>query len=108
MQQSIEYYISVAKKLGQNFCGVTCDQAIYKIVLRLKKKQPVKYTNAILRTGGFNIAMNFSGAIVKLMKGSKYKIFCVKCLEGGGGVCQEQQIDTLQIRTTMECFVVIV
>ena len=66
--ESVNYCIGVARKLGQEHCVITCDQAIYEIVLALHKKHPDKYGHVIIRMGGFHIAMNFLGAIGHLMK----------------------------------------
>ena len=65
--ESLNYCCSVAKTLGQEFCVLTCDQAIYEIVLSLQKKHSDKYGQVIIRMGGFHIAMNFLCAIGHLM-----------------------------------------
>ena len=65
--ESLNYCCSVAKTLGQEFCVLTCDQAIYEIVLALQTKHPDKYRQVIIRMGGFHVAMNFLGAIGHLM-----------------------------------------
>ena len=57
---SVDYYIKVTNKLGQEHCILTCDQAIYEIVLGLQKKCPNSYKLLILGMGGFHIANNGS------------------------------------------------
>ena len=39
VESSVEYCITTTKKLGQQYCIITCDQAIYEITLGLKKKE---------------------------------------------------------------------
>ena len=70
VEASVEYCISATKKLGQQHCILTCDQAIYEIILGLQKKKPDKYKHLILRMGGFHIANNFLGAIGCLFRSS--------------------------------------
>jgi len=82
VQESVDYCMTVSKDMGQEFCVLTCDQAIYEIVLALQKKHPTKYDHLILRMGGFHIAMNFQGAIGKLMKGTGLEDLFIE-----GGVC---------------------
>ena len=60
---SLEYCIRVAEILSQQYCILTCDQAIYDIALGLQSKKPQKYQKLILRMGGFHIAKNFLGKI---------------------------------------------
>ena len=81
--ESLNYCCSVAKTLGQEFCVLTCDQAIYEIVLALQKKHPDKYRQVIIRMGGFHIAMNFLGAIGHLMNETGLKDILTEA-----GVCQ--------------------
>lgn len=56
------------QKQGQEFTIITCDQAIYEVVLGLQKKNPQKCAKLILRMGGFHIAQTFLKAIWHLMQ----------------------------------------
>ena len=60
--------MKLSRKLGQEFTIITCDQAIYEIVLGLQKKKPQKYAEVVIRMGVFHIAQNFLGAIGHLMQ----------------------------------------
>lgn len=85
VEKSVEYCMEVTQKVGQEFTVVTCDQAIYEIVLGLQKKKTRKYEKLILRMGGFHIAQNYLGAIGCLMKGSGIEDILVEadiCLRG--------------------------
>jgi len=53
--------MKLSRKLGQEFTIITCDQAIYEIVLGLQKKKPQKYAEVVIRMGVFHIAQNFPG-----------------------------------------------
>lgn len=88
--ESVNYCVGVAKKLGQDHCVITCDQAIYEIVLGLQKKYPEKYGNIIIRMGGFHIAMNFLGAIGYLMKETGIEDILVD-----SGICQPGTVNKL-------------
>ena len=68
VQESVKYCMAVSEELGSEYCILTCDQAIYEIVLGLQTKDPEVYDKLILRMGGFHIAMNFMGAIGNLMR----------------------------------------
>lgn len=70
VETSIDYFMQVTSKLGQDKTVVTCDQAIYDIAKGLAKKHPGKYSSLILRLGGFHIAENFMGSIGFFMKES--------------------------------------
>ena len=52
VETSLDYFMKVMAKLGQNKTVVTCDQAIYDIAKGLAKKYSEKYANLILRLGG--------------------------------------------------------
>ena len=52
LMESVDYCMKVTKHLEQSYCIVTCDQAIYEIVLGLKAKYPEKYESLIIRMGG--------------------------------------------------------
>lgn len=90
MAESVNYCIGVAKKVGQDHCIITCDQAIYEIVLALQKKNPDKYGNAIIRMGGFHIEMNFLGAIDYLMKET-----CIEDILVDSGICHPGTVNKL-------------
>jgi len=79
---SLEYCINVSKKLGQPHTVITADQAIYEIALALRKKDPEKYSNVILRMGGFHLVVNFMGSVGMLMKGSGVEDILVQA-----GIC---------------------
>ena len=70
VQASVHYCMKVTNKLGQEHCILTCDQAIYEIVLGLQSNYPTKYTSLILRMGDFHIANNFMGVIGHSVKSS--------------------------------------
>lgn len=59
-----------ADSLHQEYTVITCDLAIYEIILALRSKDPKSYEKVVPRLGGLHIAMNFLGAIGYLMKGS--------------------------------------
>ena len=85
VEQSIHYCMDVSKKQGQEFTIITCDQAIYEVVLGLQKKKHQQYAKVILRMGGFHIAQNFLGAIGHLMQSSGIEDITVEadiCLRG--------------------------
>lgn len=88
--ESVNYCVGVAKELGQDHCIITCDQAIYEIVLTLQKKYPKKYGNIIIRMGGFHIVMNFLGAIGYLMKSTGIEDILVN-----SGICQAGTVNKL-------------
>ena len=89
VQSSVEYCMKVANKLGQEHCVLTCDQAIYEIVLVLKNKNPDRYKSLILRMGGFHIACNFMGAIGHLMKFSGIEDILVEATVYGSGTANK-------------------
>ena len=68
VEKSVEYCMGVSRKMGQEFTIITCDQAIYEVVLGLQKKMSEKYAKLVLQMGGFHIAQNFLGAIGHLMQ----------------------------------------
>ena len=85
VEQSVQYCIDVSRKIGQEFTVITCDQAIYEVVLGLQKKNPQNYAKLILRMGGFHIAQNFLGAIGHLMEATAIEDILVEadvCLRG--------------------------
>lgn len=85
VEQSVQYCIDVSRKQGQEFTIITCDQAIYEVVLGLQKKNPQKYARLILRMGGFHITQNFLGAIGHLMQATGIEDIMVEadvCLRG--------------------------
>ena len=49
---------------------ITGDQPVYELLLNIKNKYPDKYSNVVVRIGGFHVCVNFMGAIGYLMKGS--------------------------------------
>ncbi|KAL5018841.1 hypothetical protein ScPMuIL_004563 [Solemya velum] len=84
---SVDYFISLSHHLGQAVAVVTCDQAIYGtcIVKEITFKYPDKYSNLVVRLGGFYIAENFFGAIGHFMKNSGIEDILVEsnlCLRG--------------------------
>ena len=76
--------MNVTKKLGQEHCVVTCDQAIYEIVHGLKNKHTDRYKSLIL-----HIAFNFMGAIGHLMKSSGIEDILVKANACGSGTANK-------------------
>ena len=44
-EQSVQYCMDVSRKHGQEYAIITCDQAIYEVVLGLQKKNKEKYAN---------------------------------------------------------------
>ena len=70
VQTSLDYFISLSLKLGQEKTVVTCDQAIYDIIKGLVVKHSERYKDVIVRLGGFHIATNFLGSIGFFMKES--------------------------------------
>ena len=88
--ESLNYCIGVAQKLQQDFCIVTCDQAIYEIVLALKNKNPDRYKKVIVRMGGFHIAMNFLSAVGFFMKETGIEDILVE-----SGVCQAGTVNKI-------------
>jgi len=77
--------MEVAQKMDQEFTIITCDQAIYEVVLGLQKKKPQKYDKLVLRMGGFHIAQNFLGAMGHLMQATGIEDIMVEaniCLRG--------------------------
>ena len=70
VKSSVDYFMTLSRKLGQDDTVITCDQAIYDIVKGLVKKYPQQYTSLVVRLGGFHIAENFLGTIGFFMKGS--------------------------------------
>ncbi|KAJ8417259.1 hypothetical protein AAFF_G00284860 [Aldrovandia affinis] len=85
VEQSVQYCMDVSGKQGQEFTIITCDQAIYEVVLGLQKKNPQKYAKLILRMGGFHIAEHFLKAIGHLMQASGIEDIMVEadvCLHG--------------------------
>ena len=51
IETSLDYFMKVMAKLGQNKTVVTRDQAIYDIATGLAKKYSEKYANLIFRLG---------------------------------------------------------
>ena len=47
VEESVQYCRDVSSKLEQEFTIITCDQAIYEVVLGLQKIKPVKYDKVI-------------------------------------------------------------
>ncbi|KAJ8362618.1 hypothetical protein AAFF_G00365430 [Aldrovandia affinis] len=85
VEQSVQYCMDVSRKQGKEFTIITCDQAIYEVVLGLQKKNPQKYDKLILRMGGFHIAQHFLKAIGHLMQASGIEDIMVEadvCLRG--------------------------
>ena len=85
VEQSVQYCMDVSRKQGQEFTIITCDQAIYEVVLGLQKKNLQKYAKLILRMGGFHLAQNFLGAIGHLMQATGIEDIMVEadvCLRG--------------------------
>lgn len=85
VETSVEYCMKVSQRMGQEFTIITCDQAIYEIVLGQQKKKPQKYSKLALRMGGFHIAQNFLGAIGHLMQSTGIEDIMVEaniCLRG--------------------------
>ena len=99
VERSVQYCIDVSTKQGQEFTIITCDQAIYEVVLGLQKKNPKKYAKLILRMGGFHIAQNFLGAIGHLMKATGIEDIMV-----AAEVCLRGTANKIILgRTTMQC-----
>ena len=73
VHKGLEYIAKLSDKYGMKHTIVTADQAIYDIAYALhnnaKKDDPI-YENLILMLGGFHLAMNFIGAVGKIMKNS--------------------------------------
>jgi len=73
VHKGLEYIVQLTHKYGMKHAIVTADQAIYDIAYALrnsaKEDDPI-YKNMILMLGGFHLAMNFIGAIGKIMRNS--------------------------------------
>lgn len=85
VEQSVQYCMDVSRKHSQEYAIITCNQAIYEVVLDLQMKNKEKYAKIILRRGGFHIAQNFLGAIGHLMKATGMEDIMVEadvCLRG--------------------------
>ena len=83
--------MKVSRKLGQQHCVITCDQAIYEIALGLQKKHSDKFKTLVLRMGGFHIACNFITAIGYFMKSSGIEEILVET-----GICGPGTANILQ------------
>ena len=82
VEQSVQYCMDVLRKHGQEYAIITCDQAIFELVLGLQKKNKEKYLSSM---GGFHIAQNFLGAIGHLMQSTGIEDIMVEaavCLRG--------------------------
>ena len=89
VEKSLDYFMTVMSKLGQNKTVVTCDQAIYDIAKGLAKKYSEKYANLVIRLGGFHIAENFMGAIGYFMKESGMEDILVESKVCGRGTANK-------------------
>ena len=89
VETSLDYFMKVMAKLGQNKTVVTRDQAIYDIAKSLAKKYSEKYANLILRLVGFYIAEYFMGAIGYFMKESGIEDVLVESKVCGRGTANK-------------------
>ena len=68
---------------------ITCDQAIYDIAKGLTKRYSEKYSNLVIRLGGFHIAEIFLGAIGFFMKESGFEDVLVESKICGKGTANK-------------------
>ena len=61
---------AITHHLGQENTIITFDQAIYKLAKEIQWKNPVEFSDTVIRMGGFHILLNFMGTIGKMMDGS--------------------------------------
>ena len=80
---SVEYFVKLTAKLGQQTNVITVDQAIYDIIQGIRKKHSKKFDNLVVRLGGFHIIENFLGAVGFFMKNSRLKDTFVE-----SGICK--------------------
>ena len=73
VEQSVQYCMDVLRKHGQEYAIITCDQAIFELVLGLQKKNKEKYAKLIVHMGGFHIDV-LTGAVTS----------CEDVIEAGG------------------------
>ena len=103
VQKSIDYLTNLTSKLGQDTTVITCDQAIYDIAKGLAKRYSEKYSNLVIRLGGFHIAENLLGAFGVFMKESGFEDMLVE----SKFVEKEQQIKFFQATDIIKCLTVI-
>ena len=73
VHQGLQYAVELATKIGMKYTVVTADQALYEIAYGLREKAPPDdetYKNLILMLGQFHLAVNYMGAVGKIMRNS--------------------------------------
>jgi hypothetical protein len=70
MLTSLNFMEKVVKQHKQKYIFVAVDMQLYKVALKIKWSQPVRWKHLIVRPGGMHVLMSFIGSIGKLMQGS--------------------------------------